>query len=567
MLSNSFKFKIIFPTIIALVALVVVLNVFLSFRFSTLSEDLINEKLFADSNSLKRYLEHSGESARAAAVSTAFFPEAAEAVKGRDRNEIIRIFTDKHDLYGINHFIICDAEGIVLARTDDPASFGYSLSHLQSVKDAMSGTVSTYFESGSVSRVSVRAGAPVYDEDGSLIGVILAGVRFDSEDVIGELKELFGSEVSVFLGSERIATTISYEGRGIAGMSMHPETAEIVIENKLEYFGYLEVFDNNYKAFYLPLMDAGGEVFAAFSLGIPVAELTIASRRSIRNGIILGLSGLAASAALLFFIVSKISKPIVDLASDMDKIAGGILDIPINVMGNDEIGQLGKSLRKVVNILHRLHVDINVMIYEHERGNTDYYLNTDYFHGDYKVLADNILELAQLGMRDQLTGIANRRSFDNRLNLEWGRAIREEEPLSILMLDVDNFKNYNDTYGHQQGDAALQTIANVLRRSVKRSLDFAARWGGEEFVILLPGTDSAGALIVAENVRKEIENEPIPCSDSGAAKVTVSVGVSTKIPTRYSRIEHIISMADHALYSAKETGRNRVVFRGADDGA
>ena len=215
--------------------------------------------------------------------------------------------------------------------------------------------------------------------------------------------------------------------------------------------------------------------------------------------------------------------------------------------------------------MHTLLVEINVMIYEHEHGNTEYYLDTEDFHGDYKILADNILDLAALGMKDQLTGIPNRRSFDNRLNLEWGRAMREKKPLSILMLDVDKFKNYNDAYGHQQGDVALQTVAKSLKRSIKRSVDFAARWGGEEFIALLPITSSAGAVSVAEKVRKNIENAIIPSVDEGSSKLTVSIGVSSKIPSPENSIGVFISAADAALYKAKSAGRNRVVL-GENDG-
>ena len=131
-----------------------------------------------------------------------------------------------------------------------------------------------------------------------------------------------------------------------------------------------------------------------------------------------------------------------------------------------------------------------------------------------------------------------------------------------MIIDVDKFKNYNDTYGHQQGDAALQTVAKTIKKSLNRSIDFAARWGGEEFVILLPATDSTGAAKVAEKVRREVENAEIPSDNAGAGHVTVSVGVSTQIPAPDNTIGDFVSIADEALYKAKETGRNRVVMGG-----
>ena len=156
-------------------------------------------------------------------------------------------------------------------------------------------------------------------------------------------------------------------------------------------------------------------------------------------------------------------------------------------------------------------------------------------------------QLERMSMTDQLTNIPNRRNFDNQLNMEWRRAIRDKLPLSILLLDVDKFKMYNDTHGHQEGDAVLKAVAKSLERTVKRPGDLVARWGGEEFIVLLPNTDSKGALEMAELIRKNIESETV---------VTVSIGVNTQIPDSY--VDSFISIADSALYKAKEMGRNRV---------
>jgi diguanylate cyclase (GGDEF)-like protein len=159
---------------------------------------------------------------------------------------------------------------------------------------------------------------------------------------------------------------------------------------------------------------------------------------------------------------------------------------------------------------------------------------------------------------DQLTDIPNRRSFDERLPLEWGRAIRVKTPISILILDLDHFKNYNDTYGHLQGDRALQAVAKMFMRELKRSGDIVARWGGEEFAILLSNTDFEGAMDVAERIREKVAVLPIPHIDGSNSKMTVSVGVNSIIPTVNNSLEDFIHNADMALYVAKREGRNRV---------
>jgi len=173
-------------------------------------------------------------------------------------------------------------------------------------------------------------------------------------------------------------------------------------------------------------------------------------------------------------------------------------------------------------------------------------------------IINQIRAVEDLSMTDPLTGIANRRSFDQQLNKEWRRAIREKSSIGILMMDVDRFKIYNDTYGHQQGDVALRTVAKTLTKTLRRPADFAARWGGEEFAVLLPVTDIEGALNIAELIRKNIEATIILCADGTQANVTASIGANVQTPAQNDSMEEFIFNADKALYTAKETGRNRV---------
>ena len=160
---------------------------------------------------------------------------------------------------------------------------------------------------------------------------------------------------------------------------------------------------------------------------------------------------------------------------------------------------------------------------------------------------------------DQLTGIPNRRNFDIRIEEQWGYAKRKNHPISVLMLDIDHFKRYNDTYGHQQGDETLKAVAASISKALFRSSDTAYRWGGEEFAILLVDTDIESAAIVAERVRKNVETTLVPNLNGGdSLSVTVSVGVVSARPGIDADIAHTIKQADIALYAAKESGRNRV---------
>lgn len=160
----------------------------------------------------------------------------------------------------------------------------------------------------------------------------------------------------------------------------------------------------------------------------------------------------------------------------------------------------------------------------------------------------------ELGMLDPLTSIYNRRGFDVRMNLEWLRAIRDKTSLSLAVADVDFFKAYNDNYGHVQGDVLLRSLAKEFLSMLKRPADFVGRWGGEEFVIVLPCTDSSGAFSHLEEIRKSVQQMSIP----DLPTATISIGFSSIIPTAKSSKEGFFLQADKALYKAKHAGRNRV---------
>jgi len=170
------------------------------------------------------------------------------------------------------------------------------------------------------------------------------------------------------------------------------------------------------------------------------------------------------------------------------------------------------------------------------------------------------IALQNLAARDSLTGIANRRSFDSALLLEWARAQRENQPISLILADVDFFKRYNDNYGHPQGDECLRRVAGTIAASILRPTDLAARYGGEEFAIVMPNTDAAGAVTVAERVAAHIRELCLPHAYSDVAEhVTASIGVATWQPTKSEVPSVLIEAADKALYAAKHSGRNRLV--------
>ncbi|MDZ7994908.1 MAG: diguanylate cyclase domain-containing protein [Nostoc sp. EfeVER01] len=173
-------------------------------------------------------------------------------------------------------------------------------------------------------------------------------------------------------------------------------------------------------------------------------------------------------------------------------------------------------------------------------------------------LQDANQKLEQLANLDGLTQVANRRCFDARLKAEWKRLAREQQPLSLIMFDVDKFKLYNDYYGHLAGDDCLMRIAQTVQKTIHRPADLVARYGGEEFLVLLPNTDLEGAIKVAQSIQQAIHALAIPHIQSDVKNIiTVSLGITSRLPTWDIRPDTLIASADKALYHAKQNGRDR----------
>ncbi len=175
--------------------------------------------------------------------------------------------------------------------------------------------------------------------------------------------------------------------------------------------------------------------------------------------------------------------------------------------------------------------------------------------------------MRELTLTDALTGVANRRSFNDAIQNEWRRCARSGMPLSVVMIDIDHFKRYNDAYGHQAGDACLKQVASTMLQCAGRPPDLLARYGGEEFVILLPQVDVPGAQTVAQRILESVRALAIPHRMSSVSDtVTVSLGVATLRPDEGGSPEGLVRCADDALYQAKKNGRNRFCVEGSDQG-
>jgi diguanylate cyclase (GGDEF)-like protein len=335
----------------------------------------------------------------------------------------------------------------------------------------------------------------------------------------------------------RIDFTIGYPVT-TGDIAQKKETGTAYREADLTYYA-----DNQKQYFNIWTLYSDARGNPAFSISyLYPREITQKGLASIRYALAIAI-GTASAILLMIFIflelvVMQPIKKLTDHASRLDREGDYSIQLAFN--RRDELGRLAR-------VLDFVSATIAERTDELKRVNK---------------------ELEKLSSVDALTGVANRRRFDDHMEKEWLRAARQNTRLSMILADVDHFKHYNDFYGHQEGDRCLRAIASAIQRQVTRPADLVARYGGEEFAVILPETEAKGACMVAEKIRRAVHDLQIDHQGSEAADVvTLSLGINSITPGPEDEKRAFIQKADESLYQAKKTGRNTAVLAGTDRGA
>lgn len=282
---------------------------------------------------------------------------------------------------------------------------------------------------------------------------------------------------------------------------------------------------------------------------LPERAFTAPLADGARQSLIFTLLAVVIGTVIGMMLARRIAAPVERISRRADRIALGELEQQLE---NDspirEVNQLGQSFSRMAGELRRLINNLEARVAERTEA-----------------LQKANAELEGLSMLDGLTGIANRRRFDEVLESEWQRCRREQTPLSLVICDIDHFKEFNDHFGHQCGDEALKAVARSLEANLHRPADLAARYGGEEFALILPNTELDGAFKVAEAAREAIRQLNIQRKDlDGHDRVTISLGVAVAIPGAENEPDQLINTADQQLYHAKAAGRDCTMAQPAD---
>jgi len=363
-----------------------------TYNFDRYTNILFDERIEVTAQSLKQYLADCKHKSKMAAIITSQNSNVIKAIGDRDENKINELLTGTFDEYAVDYYVVTDETGTVLARTYTD-EIGDSILFQGNIREALNGKVYTYMKEGAYIKVSVHTSSPVYDSAGTLIGVLSAGIRFDTNEALDRLKEQFNAEFSVMLGDTRVATTVEVDGARFVGTKVRPDIVRIVLEGGEEYFGKSEILGEGYSACYMPLKNHDGEVFAIFFVGQSNINL-IAERNSlIRNGLTIGITGLGISIVMLWFIISRITRPIQRAANLVSEVTSGNFDVEIDRsdISQDEVGSLTQDLFSLIDVIELLTSDLAHLTRNlNLGGDINYTIDTKKYSGVYKELLGEI---------------------------------------------------------------------------------------------------------------------------------------------------------------------------------
>lgn len=444
---------------------------------------------------------------------------------------------------------VADRTGRQIARSDGTVADGTiyydDRDYFQQARRTGTTAISDVITSKSAGMLGVVIAEPIRDATEKMAGLLIFNLGLDN---------LKGYLSHVELGDHGYAYAVNRQGRVI----LHPNQAYMesmadfsgrasVIEAAAGFTGWAEYEEDG------RMLLAGYSHIPSVSWGLVVeqplhfAMADVASFR--RNNLLILLISAILAILLSLGIAETIAGTIAKLSAATVRMADGKLETRLEVKTTDELGRLAANFNRMAEQLARRDDALRQAKEDLERQVAE----------RTRELTDANCELQRLSLSDALTCIGNRRYLDEYLEREWRRTLREQTSLSVVMLDIDYFKLFNDTYGHIAGDDCLRRVAAILTATIQRTTDFATRYGGEEFVLVLPATDEPGALTVAEKIRCRVEALAIPHEKSPlAGVVTVSIGVAAAVPTRDSDVGLLLAAADRALYQAKTAGRNAV---------
>jgi len=419
------KGKIILPSVFITALLVISLVLYTIIQFTSYASRLVSERLHANANILRAQFNDAGEDTNLAAAGAAADPGIIQAIQERNTTEMVRILNDRMQIDRVAFYTVLDHEGIVWARTHNPGQYGDPMTqaYIGEVIRTHQSILSN--EPGNNIRVSVRTTAPIFESDGTLVGLMSVGVRWDVYELIDDLKERYNAEFTVFVGEEAINTTFKDGGHRIdeSTLSLPSEVAPILLEQGQEYFGNININGTVYATFFMPVFDFEGQPFAVVSTSISQAAIYDGIASLIRGFIAIGVIGLVLAAAAMFYLIAKSLKPLDTLAKCANDVANGNINININRqnIARDEIGALTTNILDLVDVIGALVEDLTKTYHEYIKvGDMHYTIDSSKYQNSFREAIELINSLLTQKTKDiegMVIAIDNMRNGDFEANV------------------------------------------------------------------------------------------------------------------------------------------------------
>ena len=320
MFKFKLKGKIVFPAVCIAAALAIGLTAYSAVQFTGYANRLMDEKIRTKAAILQSVIDEAGEYTYLAARSAAADPGVIRAIQARDTSELVRILTARMRYDRVGFYTVLDYEGVVWARTHEPARYGDAMTQSY-IWEAIAGRTVLSKEAGNTIRVAVRTTAPIHDENGSVVGVMSVGVRFDNDAMMDDLKRRYNAEFTVFSGAEAVATSLHHGGQRADNITLSPALARQLLEEGREYFGATDFFGDRHSSFHLPLLNIGGEPFAVIAVSVSQADMLSALNRLLIGLVGIGIASIAVSVIIMLRLGGRIAKPLVSSADSLRAVS------------------------------------------------------------------------------------------------------------------------------------------------------------------------------------------------------------------------------------------------------
>ena len=400
MSSLKLKGKIILPMVAVLVFIVITPMIYSTIQMLNISESIYDQKLDLTVNAVTNYLDMRAHDTRAAAEAVAQYSRIITSMQNRDIEYLFPLLAPIIESHQMSYLILTDANGVVLARSYNPGDYGDDISHIKSIDNALkSKWIVTEYEEFEISKLSLRTIAPVYADDDTFIGLVAAGIRFDTDEMVDYLKDVFQADFTVFIGDMRVATSIKRDGGRITGTRLtDPEVLNTVFGQRQAFSGRGEIAGELYSTHYKPIINPENEVYGMLFVGTSNAATQARIAGTIFAGAAIGFTGLAAAIFILLFITSKITKSVSTLMNTVSEVSRGNININVNRRNvpKDEIGKLTLDIYELIDVIKSMINDLTLVNHVvNTEGDLDYQIDASKYQGSYKEMIDSINKLVK----------------------------------------------------------------------------------------------------------------------------------------------------------------------------